>query len=100
MIGSNAAVSPTVAEELVVALRGHLGTEGLAYASVPKRLGGGFFTENYAFRLAGAPPDWDGPLVVRLFPNSAPPELASHEAAVQSAHGPGLPCRAGALVRR
>src|SRR5262249_58303035 len=31
----------------------------------------------------GAPAPWDGPLVVRLFPNDAPPDLAQREAVVQ-----------------
>jgi aminoglycoside phosphotransferase (APT) family kinase protein len=47
------------------------------------QLGGGFFTENHAFSVAGAPEPWDGPLVVRLFPNDAPPDLARREAVVQ-----------------
>lgn len=66
-------------------LRAHLGTPTLAFTDAPRRLGGGFFTENHAFRLADAPPGWDGPLVLRLFPSSAPADLAFREAAVQTA---------------
>ena len=71
--------------ELLGALRSHLGDDTLGYAEPPRRLSGGFFTENHAFRLAGAPPGWDAPLVLRLFPNGATPDLAFREASVQSA---------------
>jgi len=64
-------------------VRGETGCGDAGYAEVPVRLGGGFFTENYAFRLAGARQPWDGPLVVRLFPNEAPADLARREATVQ-----------------
>jgi aminoglycoside phosphotransferase (APT) family kinase protein len=72
-----------LAEELLDAARAATGCARLAYAEPPVRLGGGFFTENYAFRLADAPPPWHGPLVVRLFPNEAPDDLAHREEAVQ-----------------
>lgn len=72
-------------DELIGTLRAHLAADGLEYAEPPRRLGGGFFTENLAFRLSGAPSGWDGPLVLRLFPSSAAQDLATREAAVQSA---------------
>jgi aminoglycoside phosphotransferase (APT) family kinase protein len=82
-------------DELLRALRVHLCEDTLAYAEPPQRLGGGFFTENHAFRLAGALAGWDVPLVVRLFPNGAPPDLAFREASVQTAltaqHFPAAP---------
>jgi len=69
-------------DELLSALGPHLGGP-VSFAESPVRLGGGYFTENYAFSLAEAPAPWDVPLVVRLFPSSAPPDLAHREAAVQ-----------------
>jgi aminoglycoside phosphotransferase (APT) family kinase protein len=72
-----------LAGELLDAVRTDAGRSDLDYAESPTRLSGGYFTENYAFRVTGAPPPWDGPLVVRLFPSEAPPDLARREAAVQ-----------------
>jgi aminoglycoside phosphotransferase (APT) family kinase protein len=72
-----------LADELLAVVRAETGHADIQYAEPPVRLGGGFFTENYAFRLAGAPPAWEGPLVVRLFPSEAPADLARREAAVQ-----------------
>ena len=46
-----------------------------AYAEPPVRFEGGYFTENHAFRLTDAPPPWDRPLVVRLFPSTSPSDL-------------------------
>ncbi len=70
-------------EELLDVVRVELGDALVTYQERPVRLTGGFFTENHAFLLAGAPPPWNGPLVVRLFPSAAPPDLARREAAVQ-----------------
>jgi aminoglycoside phosphotransferase (APT) family kinase protein len=72
-----------LAEELLETARVAIGRPDIVYAEAPERLGGGFFTENHAFRLANASAPWDGPLVVRLFPNEAPADLARREAAVQ-----------------
>jgi len=72
-----------LADELLAVARADTGRDDLAYVEPPVRLSGGFFTANHAFRLDGAPPPWDGPLVVRLFPNDAPADLARREAVVQ-----------------
>jgi len=72
-----------LAEELLDAARDATGRAELVYEEPPVRLGGGFFTENHAFRLRDAPPPWEGPLVVRLFPNEAPADLAHREATAQ-----------------
>ena len=72
-----------LAGELLDALRDTVGADAV-YAEPPVHLSGGFFTENHGFRLAGAAPPWDGPLVVRLFPWSAASDLARREATVQT----------------
>jgi aminoglycoside phosphotransferase (APT) family kinase protein len=73
-----------LADELLGVVRDHLVRPEVEHAEPVTRLGGGFFAENHGFRLAGAPPPWNGPLVVRLFPTSSPPGLARHEATVQT----------------
>jgi aminoglycoside phosphotransferase (APT) family kinase protein len=73
-----------LADELLAFARAATGSPELTYAEPPVRLGGGFFTDNHAFRLAGARPPWDGAMVVRLFPAFSPPELALREATVQT----------------
>lgn len=77
-------IAAVLADELLGALPDTLARVDVAYAEPLVRLGGGFFAENYAFRLAGVPPPWDTPLVVRLFPSSSPPDLARREAAIQT----------------
>jgi aminoglycoside phosphotransferase (APT) family kinase protein len=71
-----------LADDLLGLLRAEIDAS-VTYNGAPVLLSGGFFTENYAFQLAGAPTRWSGPLVVRLFPAVAPPDLARREAAVQ-----------------
>jgi aminoglycoside phosphotransferase (APT) family kinase protein len=72
-----------LAADLLDAIRHTVGRADLDYAEPPIRLSGGYFTENYAIRVADAPAPRDGPLVVRLFPSEAPPDLARREATVQ-----------------
>jgi aminoglycoside phosphotransferase (APT) family kinase protein len=74
-----------VDEELLAALAPVVGVRRLAYAEPPVRLGGGFYTENHAFQLAEVDWPWSAPLVVRIFPLHAPPDLAPREATVQTA---------------
>ena len=58
----------------------------LEFADEPTLLTGGFFTENYAFTLRGAPAgEWARPLVLRLFPPHVPLEQARRESVVQQA---------------
>lgn len=72
-------------------LREVLGDD-VEYTEQPVRLEGGFYTENYRFALDGAPPEWAGPMVLRLFPTHAPHGLDAWEAAVQTfAHDCGVP---------
>ena len=70
-------------DELLDVVRGETARADVAYAEPPAKLTGGFFTENYAFRIADAPPPWDGPLVARLFPSEAPADLPRREATLQ-----------------
>jgi aminoglycoside phosphotransferase (APT) family kinase protein len=72
-----------VAAELLAELGSVLGRTDLTYAEPPVRLTGGFFTENHAFRLAGAPAPWDARLVLRLFPHSMPDDAVVRETEVQ-----------------
>src|SRR5262249_32091974 len=72
-----------VADELLAELRTVVGRDDLAYAEPPRRLTGGFFTENHVFALAGAPVPWDGHLVLRLFPRSMPHDAIVRETEVQ-----------------
>ena len=74
---------------LLDALQTELGG-GLSFASPPELLGGGFYTANYLMRVIGGPPGWEGSVVLRLFPDHAPPQLAEREVQAQalaSAHG-------------
>lgn len=64
-------------------LRELLARPALAFADPPTRLTGGFDTTIYRFALAGAPPEYSGPLVVRLFTRSG--HRVAREAAVQRA---------------
>jgi aminoglycoside phosphotransferase (APT) family kinase protein len=84
-----------LADELLETARSVTGRADVEYAEPPVRLSGGFFTENHAFCLTRAPAPWDGPLVVRLFPGEAPPDLARREATVQRVlAGQGYPAPA------
>ncbi len=76
-------MTDTVAENLLDALRTRLGQPDLAYVDAPVKLTGGFYTDNRAFRLDARDPSWAVPLVVRLFPREAPPDLPRREAATQ-----------------
>ena len=56
-----------IAERFLSYLRGRFGTN-LAYRDPPKKLAGGFVTDVYGFSLDGAPDEWSGPLVLRVYP--------------------------------
>ena len=71
------------ADSLLTELAAIIGAPDLKLAEAPRRLTGGFFTENHRFRLANAPPPWDTPLVVRLFPVVVPDDVVRLEAVVQ-----------------
>jgi aminoglycoside phosphotransferase (APT) family kinase protein len=86
-----------VAEDLLARLRAVIGDD-VEYTEQPIRLGGGFYTANYRFAVRGAPSEWAGPMVLRLFPTHAPHGLDGWEAAVQTfAHDCGVPAPAVVL---
>jgi len=62
-----------------------LGQPSLEFAEGPTRLTGGFDTRIFAFRLAGAPPAFAGPLILRLLDGYSDPSRALRERATQNA---------------
>src|SRR3989454_12667568 len=76
-------------DELDARLREHLqptlGAPRLEFAERPTRLTGGFDTRIFAFRLAGAPAAFAGPLILRLLDAHHDPARALHERATQNA---------------
>ena len=74
-----------LAPKLLAALRKQTWQPGLAYAVPPAPLGGGYWAQLYTFRLAQAPPELSGELVLRVMPASD--EEARREAAAQTAAG-------------
>jgi hypothetical protein len=74
-----------VAERLLRYVQSAAQDATLAYAEPPRRVSGGFETAIFGFRLAGAPPLFAGPLVLRLFQASRGSEPALREAAAHNA---------------
>jgi aminoglycoside phosphotransferase (APT) family kinase protein len=74
-----------LADRLLGYLKDVLDSPALAYATPPSRLTGGFDTAVFGFELVGAPPAFEGPLVLRLFQDADGPRRARFEAAVQRA---------------
>jgi len=68
---------------LLAYLRDHLGRPSLSFESAPTRLTGGFDTTIYQFQLEGAPAEFSGKLVVRIFTHGF--NRVAREAAVQGA---------------
>src|SRR5688572_11442630 len=64
-------------------LERHTGMSGLAYAVPPAPLRGGFWAALYGFRLAHAPQDLSGDLVLRVMPTDE--EHCRREARMQAA---------------
>lgn len=61
------------------------GAPRLEFAAGPEPLGAGNATFMYRFSLVGAPDEWTGPLVLRVFRTRVAPRKAKLEAAVQRA---------------
>jgi len=75
--------------ELEARLRDHLrralGLPSLDFAEPPVAVSGGFDTQIFAFRLGVAPPDFSGPLILRLLHTHHDPARALRERATQNA---------------
>ena len=65
-------------------LRQRLGSSALTYAVPPVELQGGFESLIYSFTLGGAPPEFEGPLVLRVFRRLEDPERARREALIHN----------------
>jgi aminoglycoside phosphotransferase (APT) family kinase protein len=65
-------------------LRQRLGSSALTYAVPPVELRGGFESLIYSFTLGGAPPEFSGPLVLRVFRRLEDPERARREALIHN----------------
>jgi aminoglycoside phosphotransferase (APT) family kinase protein len=78
-------VSARITDELLRHIRQQPGMEGAAYAVSPTRLTGGFDTLIYAFQLSNVPTEFDGPLVVRIFPEPGGAGKGAREAVFQNA---------------
>ena len=77
---------------LLAYLRERLGQPALDYAAPPHALLGGTEATVLAFRLAGAPPPFDGPLVLRQMRRNQSPERAAAEAGIHdAARAAGVP---------
>lgn len=73
----------TLSHRLLSHLRERLGT-GVGFAEAPAPLSGGFDTTILAFRLSGAPADWERPLILRVITRGASGPRVLREAAVHA----------------
>jgi aminoglycoside phosphotransferase (APT) family kinase protein len=62
-------------------LRDQIG-QAVEFAEEPAALAGGYETAIYAFRLKGAPPEFAGPLIARVYPSFVDPARALYEKVV------------------
>jgi len=69
-------------DALLEVLRAATGDPGLAYATAPYSLSGGFWAELLAFSLAEPPAGWPAELVARIMPDA---DVASKETVIQAA---------------
>ena len=77
--------SPALADRLLAHLRGRLGAPALRYAEPLAAIKGGHDTAIFALRLAGGPPGWTGPLILRLQGDHQDPRRSLREQAAQNA---------------
>jgi len=68
--------------DLLTYLRRALG-EGVTYRRPLRQMTGGFVTDVYAFDLEGAPSEWAGPLVLRIYPDDTEPSSVRREQCAQ-----------------
>jgi aminoglycoside phosphotransferase (APT) family kinase protein len=57
--------------------------EGVEYRGPLRQMTGGFVTDVYAFDLVGAPSEWAGPLVLRIYPDDTEPSSVRREQCAQ-----------------
>lgn len=74
----------TLSPRLLSHLRERLGAS-VGFAETPEPLSGGFDTTILAFRLSGAPADWEGPLILRVMTRGDSGPRVLREAAVHAA---------------
>lgn len=89
---TTAAPATTIAGELLACVQAQTEGAGAAFAEPPTEITGGYDTAIYSFRLDGASPPWDAPLILRLFrpDHTDRPRI---ETAVQNAVADlGYPC--------
>jgi aminoglycoside phosphotransferase (APT) family kinase protein len=77
--------SPALADRLLGYLRGRLGAPALGYAELLVAIKGGHDTAIFAFRVAGGPAAWSGPLILRLQGGHQDPRRSLREQATQNA---------------
>ena len=70
-----------ISERLLDFLKSELSTPSLTYAEPPRRLTGGYDTAIFAFALEDAPPEYAGPLILRVLQPAYPPQRALMEKA-------------------
>src|SRR5438309_8804048 len=87
---SGETVEGGIVDSLLAYLSTVLSARAITYGEPPVRITGGFDSHIYTFSLHGAPKDWSGPLILRLFPSDNPwvplsrPDRARFESAVQN----------------
>jgi aminoglycoside phosphotransferase (APT) family kinase protein len=87
------------AEPLLQHLRAELHEPGLGYVEPPTPISGGFDTQIFSFRLAGAPEPFSIPLILRVLGRQHSPARALNERATQNAvAGLGYPAPRVLLV--
>ena len=76
--------SPSLGSRLLEYVSAQLGDRHFAFAEEPRRLTKGMFAQIWQFSLANGPPEWNGPLVLRVYPSDADPSQVHVDAAVQN----------------
>jgi aminoglycoside phosphotransferase (APT) family kinase protein len=77
-----AMIDRSLPADFLTYLRRFLG-ESVEYRGPLRQLTGGFVTEVYAFDLMDAPPEWAGPLVLRIYADDTAPSSVRREQCAQ-----------------
>ncbi len=83
-VATNAASVCALADRLLSFLRASLGARALEFQAPPTRVQGGFESLIYSFSLKGSPPEFSGPLILRLLRKLDEPDRARREALIQN----------------